>query len=511
MRFRLPLARVAWAKFIGRATRVSTAPSPSRFSPRNSPAIPTSANASTAKSAISALDHPHICALYDVGEHEGTAYLVMQYLDGETLAERLGRSTGRPIPLSEALTITIQVADALEKAHRAGIVHRDLKPGNVMLTKAGAKLLDFGLAKAGPAPTGVAQDFSPAVAGRSKDLRHDDTMSPTISSPLTAQGTILGTFQYMAPEQLEGLDADARTDIFAFGAVLYEMLTGRKAFEGRSQASLIGAILEREPPPVASLQPATPASLDHVVRTCLAKNPDDRFQNAHDLFVQLKWIRDIGSQAASTPAPATRVRSRRGVVIAAVTTAFAATAAGVAVWMLKPEPSPPIRRFAIVLPEGDQFSATGRHIVAISPDGTRLVYVANQRLYIRTIDQLDATPIRGTEEGGADFARSPFFSPDGQWIGFWQGGQLKKVSVNGGAPVVLCAALNPWGASWGANGTILFGQGSQGISQVSASGGQASVLVSVDSKTESAHGPQMLPGGKAVLFTLASSITPSQT
>jgi len=185
------------------------------------------------------------------------------------------------------------------------------------------------------------------------------------------------------------------------------------------------------------------------------------------------------------------------------------TAAGVAGWMLKPDPSQPLRRFAIVLPEGDQFSAPGRHMVAISPDGTRLVYVANQRLYIRTIDQLDATPIRGTEEGEEPgHARSPFFSPDGQWIGFWQSDQLKKISVNGGNPVVLCAALNPWGASWGADGMILFGQGPEGISQVSASGGQASVLLSIDSKTESAHGPQMLPGGKAVLFTLASSMTP---
>ena len=223
------------------------------------------------------------------------------------------------MPLNEALTIAIQIADALDKAHRAGIVHRDLKPGNVMLTKAGAKLLDFGLAK--PAAGGGA-------AGRAGA---DLTASPTMAPPLTAQGTILGTFQYMAPEQLEGQEADARTDIFAFGAVLYEMLTGRKAFEGKSQASLIAAILEREPPPVASLQPATPASLDHVVRTCLAKDPENRFHSAHDLLVQLKWIRDQGSQAAPAVTPVPRGRSRNRVLAAAVVTLLAATATGFAV------------------------------------------------------------------------------------------------------------------------------------------------------------------------------------
>ncbi len=226
--------------------------------------------------AISALSHPHICALFDVGQHDGARFLVMEFLEGETLAARLERGG---LPTEQSLRIAIQVAEALEKAHRHGFIHRDLKPGNVMLTKSGAKLLDFGLAKA----TGLA----PHVATL--------TSSPTVSSPLTAEGTIVGTFQYMSPEQLDGREADARSDLFAFGAVLYEMLTGRKAFEGKSQASVIAVILEREPTPVSSLAPMTPPALDRAVKRCLAKDPDERWQTAHDLRVELQWILEGGS------------------------------------------------------------------------------------------------------------------------------------------------------------------------------------------------------------------------
>jgi len=236
--------------------------------------------------AVSALQHPNICVLHDVGQQDGVDFLVMEYLDGETLATRLTR---KPLTPDEALRIGIQVADALDKAHRSGIVHRDLKPGNVMLTKSGAKLMDFGLAKAGMAaamPLG--------------------STFPTQTQPLTGEGTILGTFQYMAPEQLEGKEADARTDIFAFGAVLYEMATGKRAFEGKSQASLIAAILERDPPPISSLQPMAPPALDRVVKTCLAKDPEDRWQAAHDLMHELKWIAEGGSQAGVTAPVVTR-------------------------------------------------------------------------------------------------------------------------------------------------------------------------------------------------------------
>ena len=223
---------------------------------------------------ISQLDHPHICALYDVGEHQGTAFLVMQYLEGETLADRIARGA---LPFGDAGAIASEIADALDKAHRAGIVHRDLKPGNIFLTKTGARLLDFGLAK----PGGAVHVGSVASALPTAQVPDAD------NHPLTARGTILGTYQYMAPEQIEGDEADARTDIFAFGAVMYEMFTGQRAFKGKSQASLIGAILKDEPQPIPSLQPVIPASLDHVVRTCLAKNPDDRWQTAHDVLLQL--------------------------------------------------------------------------------------------------------------------------------------------------------------------------------------------------------------------------------
>src|ERR1017187_6588348 len=239
--------------------------------------------------AISQLSHAHICALYDVGSHEGIEYLVMEYLEGETLAARLGRGA---LPLEQMLTFGIEIADALDKAHRQGIVHRDLKPGNIMLTKSGVKLLDFGLAKA------------MAPAGAQSGL----TSFPTVATPqnLTQQGTILGTFQYMAPEQLEGSEADARSDIFALGAVLYEMATGQKAFVGKSQASLIGSILKEEPAPITTVAPMTPPALDRVIKTCLAKDPENRFQTAHDVKLQLQWIAEGGRQAGGARAPRCR-------------------------------------------------------------------------------------------------------------------------------------------------------------------------------------------------------------
>jgi serine/threonine protein kinase len=243
--------------------------------------------------AISQLSHPHICTLFDVGTHEGTEYLVMELLEGETLASRLAKG---PMTLAQLLPVGMQIADALDRAHRQGIVHRDLKPGNVMLTKSGVKLLDFGLAKA-LAP-------SPGSSGL--------TSLATVTTPqhLTERGTILGTFQYMSPEQLEGGEADARSDIFALGAVLFEMATGKKAFEGKSQASVIGSILKQDPPPVSSLAPMTPPALDRVIATCLAKDPENRFQTAHDVKLQLQWIAEGGSQVG-LPAPiAARRRSR---------------------------------------------------------------------------------------------------------------------------------------------------------------------------------------------------------
>ena len=276
--------------------------------------------------AISQLDHPHICALYDVGEHDGTAFLVMQYLEGETLADRLTKGA---LPIDQALKTAIEIASALDKAHRAGIVHRDLKPGNIMLTKAGAKLLDFGLAKS----------ISSVVAGAG--------LSALPTAPnLTAQGTILGTFQYMAPEQIEGQEADARTDIFAFGVVLYEMVTGKKAFTGKTHASLISSILKDAPRPIVELQPLAPPLLDHIVARCLAKDPDDRWQSASDLTRELRWINESSASARVAAAPVAH-RARRGRLVLGGAMALAGLVVGIAATMLVARiRKPSIRRTA---------------------------------------------------------------------------------------------------------------------------------------------------------------------
>src|SRR5579863_10259938 len=271
---------------------------------------------------IASLNHPHICTLYDTGHQDGIDFLVMEYLEGETLAQRLLKG---PLPLEQVLQYAIEISDALDKAHRKGVTHRDLKPGNIMLTKSGTKLLDFGLAK-------LKQEAAPANVNLSE--------LPTASDPLTAQGTIVGTMQYMAPEQLEGKEVDARTDIFAFGAVVYEMATGKRAFEGRTQASLIAAILEKEPPAMSTLQPMTPRALDRVVKRCLGKDPDDRWQTARDLGVELKWISNGGSQAGASVPTATaegiRATGRRTLMLGAGIFLLGAVTASLTTWTLKP-------------------------------------------------------------------------------------------------------------------------------------------------------------------------------
>ena len=432
--------------------------------------------------AVSSLNHPHICTLYDIGSENGVDFMVMEHIEGETLADRLKKGA---LPLDQALRHAIEIADALDKAHRQGVVHRDLKPGNIMLTKSGAKLLDFGLAKM--AGTG---------AGAS------DSALPTEAKSLTAEGSILGTFQYMAPEQLEGKEADARTDIFAFGAVLYEMVTGRKAFEGKSQASLISAIMKDEPQPISQLQSMSPPALDHVVKTCLAKEADKRWQSAGDLERELNWIAEVGSESGMSMPVGARPRSRD--LAWGLSLLLAVIVTGVAVWQVtRPAETPrPVVRSSLPLPSGVTLTGWVRHAVALSSDGTRLVYNANQQLYFRAMDQTEATPIRGTEN-----ALSPFFSPDGEWVGFWAEGQLKKVAISGGASVRLCDAGGMGGAGvprprWGADDTIVFGQRGAGIMQVSAGGGTPEVLIPLDTTEEVGHGPQVLPGEKAVLFTL---------
>jgi serine/threonine protein kinase len=359
---------------------------------------------------VASLNHPHICTLHDIGQQDGTDFLVMEYLEGETLAERLKKG---PLPLDQVLQYAIEISDALDKAHRKGITHRDLKPGNIMLTKSGTKLLDFGLAK-------LRQDAAP-----------DSPLSqlPTANKGITAQGTIVGTLQYMAPEQLEGKEVDARTDIFAFGVVVYEMATGKKAFEGKSQASLIAKILETDPPPMSSLQPMTPPALDRVVKKCLAKEPDDRWHAAKDLCDELKWIAESGSQIPSQmSAPVKGIRAlglgRRPTMVGVATLLCGAVIASLAIWNLKPAPpSPPrsVTRTVITLPPGQQLAGLDRGpAVALSPDGTHLAYVAReggtQQIYLRPMDGLEARSIPGTEG-----ATEPFFSPDGPMVGVFRG------------------------------------------------------------------------------------------
>ena len=433
---------------------------------------------------ISQLSHPHICMLHDVGHQDGTDYLVMEFLEGETLADRLGRGA---LPVEQALKIGIEIADALDAAHKSGIVHRDLKPGNVMLTKSGVKLLDFGLAKLGAGPAGVVS----AVTSLPTALQE--------SQPLTTRGTILGTFQYMSPEQLEGREADSRSDIFSFGCVLYEMLTGQKAFTGKSQASLIGSIMTSEPASISSIQPMVPPALDRVVKGCLAKEPEHRWHTAHDVRMQLQWIAEGGSQAG-LPAPvAARRRSREKLAwgVAAVAL-LAAAALGLGFWKRAPK-SPRTVRFEISTPEDVTSIDTPR----ISPDGRYLAFNATDaggktRVWVRPLNALTAQPLAGTEG-----ATRPFWSPDSRFLGFVAEGKLKKVEVTGGPPQKICDAPTGSDGTWSSEGVILFdGQANDPIQRVSAAGGTAVPAVKADParKETSVAWPEFLPDGRHFLY-----------
>ena len=389
--------------------------------------------------AISSLNHPHICTLYDVGHQDGTDYLVMEFLEGETLAERLRKG---PLPLQQVLKCGAEIGEGLERAHRTGVVHRDLKPGNIMLTKSGAKLMDFGLAK---------QAISPPSSGLSMTLT-----SPVDASPLTTKGTIVGTFQYMSPEQIEGKEADFRSDIFAFGAILYEMVTGKRAFEGKTTASMIAAILASEPQPIAAIQPMLPPALEHVIKICLAKDPDDRFQTVHDLKMQLEWIAEVGSRAG-VPPPVAAYRKLRQRAAWAAAGIFALTTVALTMVFLHHAPAPPqtMHLRSEIGADAGLNTELGTSVI-LSPDSTRMAFVANGsdqqlRLYVRSLDQLSATALSGTEN-----AQNPFFSPDGQWLGFFADGKLKKISVQGIAAVNICDAVSGRGGSWGEDGTIVF-------------------------------------------------------
>jgi Tol biopolymer transport system component/predicted Ser/Thr protein kinase len=443
---------------------------------------------------IASLNHPHICTLYDTGHQDEIDFLVMEYLEGETLAQRLVKGS---LPIQQVLQFAIEISDALDKAHRKGVTHRDLKPGNIMLTKSGTKLLDFGLAK-------LKQEAAPANTSLS-DL-------PTANDPLTAQGTMLGTLQYMAPEQVEGREVDARTDIFSFGAVVYEMATGKRAFDGKTQASLIAKILETDPPPISSLQPMTPPALDRVARKCLTKDSEKRWQTASDVCDELKWIAEDGSRVVLAPAALTkgvRALDQRALILGLGTILLVAVIASLATWNLKPSPVPtplPVSRLTIPLPAGQQLGGLDRGpAVALSPDGTQLAYVARQggtqQLYLRAMDSLEAKAIPGTEG-----AVSPFFSPDGRWLGFFASGMLKKISVSGGTALTLASASYPVGASWSSQGTIAFAPTNVSVlQQVPDAGGTPQPLTRAEKGGFTHRWPEFLPGGKAVLFAAGNN------
>ncbi|HEY3173043.1 MAG TPA: protein kinase, partial [Thermoanaerobaculia bacterium] len=430
---------------------------------------------------ISQLSHPHICALYDVGNAEGVEYLVMEYLEGETLAERLAKG---PLPIEQVLRHGIEIADALDRAHAQGIVHRDLKPANVMITKSGVKLLDFGLAKAiaPSSPRGL-------------------TSFPT-QEALTHEGAILGTLQYMAPEQLEGKEADARTDIFAFGALLYEMATGKKAFEAHSQASLIAAILERDPPPVSKVQPIAPPGFDRIVRRCLAKDPERRWQSARDVALELA---ELGSGAVAFVAAAAKPSGKRGmagwVAAALLLLALLAVLFGPGRFRQRQATATTPVRFTIPPPAG----STLQGMLALSPDGTRLAFVATtadgrDRLLVRPLDSLATRSVDGTD--GAEF---PFWSPDGRSLAFFADGKLKRIAPDGGSPRTLCDAAAPRGGAWGADGTIVFSANVGGsIDLVPDTGGQPRPLAQLTSRSgEVYRWPSFLPDGRHFLYYVA--------
>ena len=438
---------------------------------------------------IASLNHPHICTLYDTGHQDEIDFLVMEYLEGETLAQRLQKGS---LPIQQVLQYAIEISDALDKAHRKGVTHRDLKPGNIMLTKSGTKLLDFGLAK-------LTQEVAPAIP---------DSQLPTMQSAITGEGTILGTLQYMAPEQVEAKEVDARTDIFAFGAVVYEMATGKKAFEGKTSASVMAKILEAEPPSMASLQPMTPSALNRVVKKCLAKEPDQRWQTASDLCGELKWIAEGDSQAGSA-APVGVQRKGRERLAWSVTVGvlLAALALSTFAYLQRAPQGVQTTRFFVSPPEMQSLARTGTVTtgstapLSVSPDGRRIAFVAGSPdgkylLWVRSLDALTAQALAGTEG-----ASSPFWSPDSTALGFFAGGKLKKIDISGGPAITLSDAPDSRGGTWSRDGVIVFNPGNRtALQKVSASGG-APAAATVLAQGEVGHyRPSFLPDGEHFLY-----------
>jgi serine/threonine protein kinase len=442
---------------------------------------------------ISSLNHPNICTLFDIGHEDEIHYLVMELIDGESLGDRIRQGA---LPIEKVLEIGTQIASALEAAHAQGIVHRDLKPDNVMLTKSGAKLLDFGLAK--------------TTSGLESSL-DSVTSLPTENRPLTEEGSILGTLHYMAPEQLDGTEADARTDVFALGTIIYEMATGQRAFQASGRASLIAAIVEREPEPISSAQPLVPPALERIVSVCLRKDPADRWQTAHDVRLGLEWAAQAGS-AAGIPAPVTvkrKNRERFAWAAAAILLVTSLATAWIAVTRGRALGNRRMIMASITAPEGSRFETFGGNIgsLTLSPDGQWVTFAASTperstMLYIRPLDSDGSQPIDGTE--GASF---PFWAPDSRQIGFFAAGKLKKIDRTGGAAISVCDAPNGRGGTWNSDGVILFAPETQTpIHRVSAGGGGSTPITELDpSRNETTHRyPVFLPNGREYLYLRAS-------
>jgi serine/threonine protein kinase len=447
---------------------------------------------------LSSVSHPHICHLYDVGSQSGTDFLVMELLEGETLASRIRKGA---LAASEVLKIGIEIADALCSAHRLGLVHRDLKPSNIMLTKTGAKLMDFGLAKPAVSPLSVTGGGAPASSADTLTTAH----SP--GSPVTLTGAIVGTIQYMSPEQLEGRDADARSDLFAFGAVLYEMATGRRAFEGKSYMSVASAILHQEAPPVCAIQPTSPPGLNYIISTCLAKDPDDRFQTAHDVKLQLSWL----AQPSGTAVPDSKrgVESRTWIIAIGLLAVGLLAGPGLAKFFgSSRNPLHEVLRLVVPLPARQELSADVTMSLAISPDGKRLAYVATEsglsHLYTRRLDQFESVPIPESE--GASF---PFFSPHGDWVAFFSQGKLKKASAEGGVPVVVAEMPAFFGGTWTPQDVIVISVPNMGLATVPASGGSLQRIPVANRDLVYPQGLAWFAGGDWVAFAdyLSSSRT----
>ena len=442
--------------------------------------------------AISSLNHPNICTLHDVGHQEGVDYLVMEFLEGETLADRLIKG---PLSPAQVLKCGIEICEGLETAHKKGVVHRDLKPGNIMLTKSCAKLMDFGLAKA-TAP----------IAASSSSL----TMAlstPAGSHPLTAQGTVVGTFQYMSPEQVEGKEADPRTDIFALGAVLYEMATGKRAFEGKTTASVIAAVLSAEPQPISAIQPMSPPSLDRVVKTCIAKDPDERFQNVHDVKLQLQWIAEGGSQAGVLAPVAAQRKARDQIAWIVAAVAVLAALSLSLVHFREPAPQVRVVRSTILPPDNGTFVFLGRTSAPmLSPDGRNVVFLARvagvTQLWVRVLDSFKPRPLVGTED-----AYGAFWSPDSRNIGFFAHGKLKQIGAAGGPTLTLCDVDQGRGGSWNREAVILFAKYPGEIYRIPASGGAPQQVTHLDSsRHDTTHKwPYFLPDGNHFLY-MASTL-----